>query len=350
MTVSASPALATARPWKPGRVSWSLLALFPLGLGLLSLTIGRFEISVAQVLTILGLPLLPAEAISATAERVILLIRLPRVLEALTIGAGLGITGTALQGVFRNPLVGPQIIGVSTGAAFGGTLAIFFGLGLAAMMGTAFVFGLLALSIVFLLARVDGRSAVLMLVLAGVVVSAFFGALVSLLTYLADPNDSLPAIVYWLMGSFAAAAWPKLGGVVAITAAGGGVLCLLRFRIDVLSLGDEEAQALGVPVEGLRWAVLLAVTAIVSAGVAVAGVVGWVGLVVPHLARMLVGPDHRLLLPASALVGAGYMVLVDTVARSLTVAEIPLGILTAIIGAPVFAWLLRKTQAGGWKS
>lgn len=350
MTASASPALATARPWEPGRVSWSLLALFPLGLALLSLTIGRFEISVAQVLTILGLPLLPAEAISATAERVILLIRLPRVLIALTIGAGLGMAGAALQGVFRNPLVGPQIIGVSNGAAFGGTLAIFFGLGLAAMMGTAFVFGLLALSIVFLLARVDGRSAVLMLVLAGVVVSAFFGALVSLLTYLADPNDALPAIVYWLMGSFATATWPRLGGVVAITAAGGAVLCLLRFRINVLSLGDEEAQALGVPVEGLRWAVLLAVTAIVSAGVAVAGVVGWVGLVVPHLARMLVGPDHRLLLPASALVGAGYMVLVDTVARSLTVAEIPLGILTAIIGAPVFAWLLRKTQAGGWKS
>lgn len=328
---------------------WIALALGPLALALAALTIGRYEVSTAQVLAILGLPVIPAEPAGVVAERVVLLIRLPRLLEALVIGAGLGLSGAALQGVFRNPLVGPQIIGVSTGAAFGGALAIFLGIGLAAMIGTAFFFGLGAMLIVFLLSRVDGRTPVLMLVLAGVVVSAFFGALTSLLTYLADPNDSLPAIVYWLMGSFAAATYPKLSAVTAVTLLGGAVLLALRFRINVLSLGDEEAQALGVPVEAVRWAVLLAVTAIVAGGVAVAGVIGWVGLVVPHLARMLVGPDHRLLLPAAALVGAGYMVLVDTLARSLTVAEIPLGILTAIVGAPVFAWLLRKTQAGGWK-
>lgn len=328
---------------------WLMLALFPAVAAIWAITVGRYNVPVGDVLNILGLPWPSAEPVSNTAQSVVLRVRLPRVLEALVCGAGLGVGGAAFQGVFRNPLVGPQIIGVSTGAAFGGALAIFLGLGLSGLMGSAFLFGMVALFSVFLLSRMDSRSSLLMVVLAGVVVSAFFGALVSLLTYLADPNDSLPAIVYWLMGSFATASYPKLFMVSLVTLVCISVLFALRFRINLLSLGDEEARAFGVPVERIRWLILVSVTLMVSSGVAVAGVIGWVGLVVPHLARMLVGPDHRKLLPAAALVGGGYMIIVDTVARSLTVAEIPLGVLTAIIGAPVFAWLLRRTKEGGWQ-
>lgn len=328
---------------------WFFLSLFPVAAALWGMTVGRYHVPVGDVLNILGFYWPTTEPPSNIAQSVVLRVRLPRVLEALVCGAGLGVGGAAFQGVFRNPLVGPQIIGVSTGAAFGGALAIFLGLGLSGLMGSAFLFGMVALLAVFLLSRMDSRSSLLMVVLAGVVVSAFFGALVSLLTYLADPNDSLPAIVYWLMGSFATASYPKLFMVSLVTLVCISVLFALRFRINLLSLGDEEARAFGVPVERIRWLILVSVTLMVSSGVAVAGVIGWVGLVVPHLARMLVGPDHRKLLPAATLVGGGYMVIVDTVARSLTVAEIPLGVLTAIIGAPVFAWLLRRTKDGGWQ-
>lgn len=216
-----------------------------------------------------------------------------------------------------------------------------------ATLGLAFAGGLLAVAIVYLLGRSQGRTTILMLVLAGVVTSAFFSALISLATYFADPNDSLPAIVFWLMGSFATASYVKLAAAALPILAGMGLLYALRFRINVLSLGDEQASAMGIAVEPLRWLLLGCATLVVSASVAVSGTVGWVGLVVPHIARMLVGPDHRALLLASALIGGTYMVLVDTVARSATSAEIPLGVITALIGAPLFAWLLRRTQGGG---
>ncbi|MHA7878978.1 MAG: FecCD family ABC transporter permease [Saccharospirillum sp.] len=349
MSTETSELRPALRRWPSATLLWSALILFPLLTTVWALTIGRFPVSFGEVMTILGLPVIAESGISATATSVVWQVRVPRVLEALVCGAGLGVAGAALQGVFRNPLVGPQIIGVSTGAAFGGALSIFAGLGLAGLLGLAFSGGIVALLSVFALSRMNRGSSLLMVVLAGVVVSAFFGALVSLVTYLADPNDSLPAIVYWLMGSFATANYDKLMLVTGVTVVASAVLLALRFRINLLSLGDEEARAFGVPVERIRWTILLSVTLIVSAGVAVAGVIGWVGLVVPHLARMMVGPDHRQLLPAAALVGGGFMVLVDTAARSLTLAEIPLGVLTAIIGAPIFAWLLRRTKDGGWQ-
>jgi iron complex transport system permease protein len=181
-------------------------------------------------------------------------------------------------------------------------------------------------------------------------VGAFFSALVSLVTYLADPNDTLPAIVYWLMGSFATASYSKVALLAAVTLSLGGLLLSLRFRLNILSLGDEEAQALGIKVEPTRWLILIAVTGLSATSVAVAGIVGWVGLVVPHVARMLVGPDHRVLLPASALVGASYMILVDDIARSATTQELPLGVLTALVGAPLFGLLLRRAQMKGWSA
>ena len=183
--------------------------------------------------------------------------------------------------------------------------------------------------------------------LAGVVVSGFFAALVSLVQFVADSEDTLPTIVFWLMGSFATANWEKLTLVAVPMLVGCGLLLVLRWRINILSLGDEEARALGIKVERLRWFVLVLVAVVVAAQVAVSGIIGWIGLVVPHMARILVGPDHRTLMPASFLIGALFLLIIDTVARTVTATEIPLGILTALIGAPVFALLLRKTERGG---
>ena len=339
----------------PPRRVWSARALWVLAVlalpvsALLALGFGRFEVPPGDVLHILLANVLPIEpSWPGTAERVVELIRLPRVLSAMVAGAALGITGAALQGIFRNPLVGPQIIGVTSGAAFGGALAIFLFGTVVSLIGLAFAFGLLAVTIVYAIARVEGQAPVLTLVLAGVVVSAAFSSLISLLTYLADPNDTLAAIVYWLMGSFATASYSKLAVLTSAAAAGSLILWLLRFRINVLSLGDEEATAMGISVERSRWLILGAVALAVAGIVSVAGIVGWVGLVVPHIARMIVGPDHRVLLPASALIGAVYLLLIDTVARTATAAEIPLGILTALIGAPVFAVMLRRLHLKGW--
>lgn len=346
--ISIIDAIPVRRAW-PTRALWALAFLSLPASTLLALGVGRFEVPPGEVLRILAANVLPIEPTwPGAAERVVELIRLPRVLSAMIAGAALGMTGAALQGVFRNPLVGPQIIGVTSGAAFGGALAIFlFGTALA-LIGLAFVFGLIAVALVYALARVEGRAPALTLVLAGVVVSAAFSSLTSLLTYLADPNDTLAAIVYWLMGSFATANYSKLTILATAVAGASLLLWLLRFRINVLSLGDEEAMAMGIAVERSRWLILGAVALAVAGIVSIAGVVGWVGLVVPHIARMAVGPDHRVLLPASALFGAIYLLLIDTLARTATTAEIPLGILTALIGAPVFAIMLRRLQLKGW--
>ncbi|MGD1886897.1 MAG: FecCD family ABC transporter permease [Cohaesibacteraceae bacterium] len=318
-------------------------------IGIVALGLGRYAIEPLDVIRILLSRIGFIETdVSDTARRVVVLVRAPRILSAALAGAILGMTGAALQGIFRNPLVGPQIIGVTSGASFGGALAILLVGTTAATVGFAFVFGLVAVFLVYTIARVGGRAPVLMLVLAGVVVSAAFTAFVSLIKYVADPNDTLPAIVYWLMGSFATATYDKL--FILTLAVLGSVLVLhaLRFRINIMSLGEEEATALGIRVEPTRWAILAAVALGVAGVVSVAGVVGWVGLVMPHLARMIVGPDHRKLLPAAALAGAGYLIIVDTLARTMSAAEIPIGILTALVGAPVFAVLLRRLHLKGW--
>lgn len=339
---------ASNRFW-PARLLWLLALLSLMTLALLALGVGRYEVAPSDVGRILLANVFAIEPTwPGAAERVVELIRLPRVLSAMIAGAALGMTGAALQGVFRNPLVGPQIIGVTSGAAFGGALAIFlFGTAFA-LIGLAFLFGLVAVAVVYALARIDGQAAAMTLVLSGVVVSAAFASLTSLLTYLADPDNTLATIVYWLMGSFASASYSKLMIMSVAVAIATLLLWFLRFRINVLSLGDEEALAMGISVEPSRWLILSAVALAVAGIVSVAGVVGWVGLVVPHIARMLVGPDHRVLLPASALFGAFYLLLIDTTARTATAAEIPLGILTALLGAPVFAVMLRRLHLKGW--
>ncbi|BDV36012.1 FecCD family ABC transporter permease [Methylocystis iwaonis] len=312
---------------------------------LTALCVGRFQIMPEKAMAILLSRIAPVTPDwSAMDERIVLLVRAPRVVLASLCGAGLAMSGAALQGVFRNPLVAPQILGVSPGAAFGGALAILAGASGYALIGAACAMGVAALAMVGALARVDGRSDAIMLVLTGIVVGALFTALVSLVQFLADPNSSLPAIVFWLMGSFSAATWTRVFVAAPAVLAGMALVWLMRFRINVLSLGEEEARALGLAVDRDRWLVFAATALIEGATVSVAGVIGWVGLVVPHAARMLVGSDQRLLLPTAAALGASYLLFVDSLARAATAAEIPLGVITAVIGAPIFAALLRKTR------
>lgn len=311
---------------------------------LVSLGLGRLSIPLTTVAAIVGHTFLPIpESWTVLDERVVLLVRAPRVLIAALSGAGLATCGAALQGIFRNPLVSPQILGISSGAAFGGALSILLGYAGVALVGSSFVFGIVALVIVGLIARIDGRTETATVVLAGIIVGALFSALVSLLQFVADPDSSLPAIVGWLMGSFASATWPRLALAAPAILIGVAGLYLLRFRVNVLSLGDDEARSFGVRVERDRWLFFVLATLTTGAVVAVAGVIGWVGLVVPHAARLLVGSDHRVLVPASALLGGAYLVIIDTISRTATAAEIPLSVLTAIIGAPVFAILLRQS-------
>lgn len=289
-----------------------------------ALTMGRFPVALADVLTLafgwVGIG--PGrEGVAELVWRVVELVRIPRMLIASFVGAGLALSGAALQGIFRNPLVDPHVVGVTSGAAFGGVLSILLGLGALALWSMAFSFGLGAVLLVLLLSRKAGRSSILMLVLSGTVVAALFAALVSLVTYFANPNDTLPAIVFWLMGSFAGATPSRAALMLPTIVVFALPLMAMRFRINVLSLGDEEAQALGIRVEPTRWLVLGSVTGIVAASIANSGMIGWVGLVVPHFARSLVGPDHRRLLPASALLGASYMLIIDTLCRTLVSAE-----------------------------
>ncbi|BCN44638.1 iron ABC transporter permease [Prescottella equi] len=313
--------------------------------GLISLSVGRYTVPVNEVARILINEVISLPRTWTDAEsNVVLGVRLPRVLLGMLVGGGLALGGAALQAAFRNPLVSPQILGVSSGASFGGVLALMFGLGSTFLVGGAFLFGLAALGMVLLIGRSRSGGAILMIVLGGVVTSAFFSALVSFITYVADPYTTLPSIVFWLMGSLATADMAKVLVAAVPILAGSAVIVGLRWRINILSLGDDDAASLGVNPGRLR-ALLLTMVALMTAGaVAVSGVIGWVGLVVPHIARLWVGPDHRISMPTTFVLGAAYLTIIDTLSRTVSSGEIPLGILTAIIGAPVFVLLLRNSR------
>ncbi|ODU03598.1 MAG: ABC transporter permease [Pseudonocardia sp. SCN 72-86] len=316
---------------------------------LAGLALGRYSIAPDTVVRILAATVLPITPDwSAAQAAAVLDVRLPRVLLGLLVGAGLALSGAVLQAVFRNPIVNAQIIGVSPGASFGGALAIVLGLGSGWLVGGAFVFGMAALLLVFVVSRAKEGARTLTIVLAGVVVGAFFSALVSLVTYFADPYNDLQAIVFWLLGSLATATPEKVATVAVPVLAGSAVILALRWRVNVLSLGDDDAAALGVKPGPLRWALLTAVGAMVAGAVAVSGVIGWVGLVVPHLTRLWVGPDHRILLPVTVALGGAYLTAVDTVTRTFAPGEIPIGVLTAVIGAPLFLLLLHRSRRRGW--
>jgi iron complex transport system permease protein len=290
-----------------------------------------------------------ASPLPPPAETVILQIRLPRVFAATAVGGALAASGAAYQSLFRNPLVSPDILGVSAGAAFGAVVGIFLSLPVLAIEAASFAGGLAAVIIVYGIATaIRGRDAVLVLVLAGVVIGALFGAGVGLLKYLADPYNQLPAITFWLLGSLAATNPRDLTSLLPAVVIALVPLALLRWRIDVMTLGDEEATALGLDTRVLRIVVIAAATLMTSAAVAASGIIGWVGLVVPHLARLVVGPAFARLLPISVLFGAGYLLAVDTAARTLGAVELPLGVLTAAFGTPVFLWLLAFSRRPTW--
>ena len=311
---------------------------------LLALGAGRYPLSPADVARALWRHVTD-RGDANMADAVIWQIRAPRVGVAMLVGAALAAAGTAYQHLFRNPLVAPDTLGVSSGAALGAVLGIFLGAGFVAIGVAAFIGGLTAVGIVlFIAARLSAHEALVTLILTGVVVASLLGAAISLLKYLADPYNQLPAITFWLMGSFAAASPAELGGLAISSVVALAVLLLLAWRINVLALPEDEARALGVDVARLRAVVIAAATLATSACVAVSGIIGWVGLVVPHMARFVVGPEFSRLLPVAVVFGAMFMLVIDTIARSLAAVEVPPGILTALIGTPVFIALLARVR------
>lgn len=308
--------------------------------------VGRFPVSPGEIAAVLWSKVAGGTSgVPVSTESVILQVRGPRVVSAFLVGAALAIAGTAFQGLFRNPLVSPDILGASSGAALGAVLGIYFSLGVLAIQLFAFIGGLVAVTAVYLIGTaIRTRDPVLVMVLAGVVIGSLLGAGVGLVKYLADPYNQLPAMTFWLLGSLAAANVSDLVPLFGPVLLGSFVLLALRHRMNVMSLPEEEARALGVPTGPLRIAIVAAATLVTSASVAAAGIVGWVGLVVPHLARSLVGPDFTRLLPVSAILGGGFLLFIDTLARTMAQVEVPLGILTAVVGTPFFIWLLASVS------
>ena len=318
------------------RAAW-ILVLVPPALFLASLLIGRYGVRPDEAFRALfGLG-----TVDDVLRSLILRVRLPRALAAACIGANLAVSGAVFQGLFRNPLVEPRILGVSSGAAFGASIALLFAGGAAAVQGSAFAFALLAVGLV---ATVGWRfgSSTLVIVIGGILVSALFDALLGLVKYVADPLSNLPAITYWLLGGLSGARWAILPPLLAVTGAGLAFFALIRWRLNLLTLSDAEATALGVPVRPLRIAVIAVGTVMVAASVSVGGMIGWIGLFVPHVARAWVGPDHGAMVPASAAIGAATLLILDSIARTALPSEIPLGILTGLIGVPAFLLLLLR--------
>jgi len=330
----------------PGKLLF-LLALLLLMVAIGALMLGQLRIPPATILEIFASRILPIEQTwEPTLESVLFDVRLPRLLAGILVGAGLSISGASFQGLFRNPLVSPHILGVSAGAGMGAALAILFFSNILAVQILSFVFGLAAVLMTVGLARVYRTTPVLMLVLSGIIVGALFSACTSLLKYIADPLNNMPSIVFWLLGSLNNASNKDLAVVGPVILAGITVLLLIRWRINLLAMGEEDARALGVDTGRLRATIIICATMISAAAVSISGIIGWIGLVIPHIGRLMVGPDNKYLLPVAVLVGAAYLVTVDTIARTAMESEIPIGILTALVGAPIFAYLLKKSRPG----
>lgn len=343
------PARGRAYHSKAARRSHAIiagLAVFMVLVTSVSLMLGRFPIAPDQALGMILSTFLPIEQTwTAQQESLFFNVRLPRILLALMIGACLSVAGAAFQGTFQNPLVSPDILGASQGAAFGAALAILTVGGAVATSTFAFVFAMITVFCVLLISNHAKGNRVLVVVLAGVMVSSLFQSGVSFCKLVADPADDLPAITYWLMGSLSGVTdLSEVGRAAIPMAIGMAVLFALRWRINILTMGDDEASTMGINAKQTRYIVLLAATLVTAASVSVSGIIGFVGLVVPHLTRMIVGSDYRKLIPASALLGASFLLIVDNVSRLATTSEIPIGILTAFIGAPFFLYLITRKK------
>lgn len=321
-----------------------LVVLFIVALG-----VGRSGMSPIEVVGILGKHFFnTAGQYSLAATNIVVDVRLPRVVAALLVGAALAISGASFQGLFKNPMVSPDILGASAGAAFGAALALLFNFDSRIVQCFAFVMGFAAVALAYFSARRIGRGAnqILLLVLCGLIVGTLFQAFVSVIKFTADPDSKLPEITYWLMGSISKVTWSDLAIFLIPFLLGSVPLVLLRWQLNALSFGDEEAESLGVNVSLMRGIFIVCSTLLTSAVVSIAGVVGWVGLIIPHLVRFMFGPDNRIVLPLSLVVGGAFMILVDMACRSLLASEIPLGILTSVIGAPFFFAILLKAHRG----
>ncbi len=316
-----------------------------------SLLAGRFKITISEIIAIVS-SLLPGNSLSQdliSQKLVFLWIRLPRCIMAVMVGTGLSVSGAVYQALFRNPLVSPDILGVAAGCTFGAALGIILpGDSFYLVQAMAFGFGLIAVSMAVGIARLISIKPVIVMVLAGMVVLSFFNALLMILKYFSDPYDELPSIVFWIMGSLTRVTWNDLYITAPVTCCGLGLFMLLRFRLNILSLGDVQAQSLGMNPFVFRLMLILVSSFMVALTVATCGQICWIGLIIPHMARTLVGPEHENMIPITALLGAIFMLAADGLARSVTAAEIPVGIITALTGAPIFAFLLYKNRGSGW--
>jgi iron complex transport system permease protein len=320
---------------------YAILALILCFLFAASLTRGRFNVPVMEMARILTSRLTALDVTwTSQMENVILKIRLPRLVGAALVGGALSVSGTAYQSVFKNPLVSPDLLGVSSGACVGASAAILMHWGALGVQLSALAAGILAVVITTSIPRFFRNGSTPMLVLSGVIVSGFMTSIQGLLKYAADPHNELPSIVYWAMGSFGSVTVRDIAVIGPIAVIVMTILFALRWRINLLSLGDSEARSLGVDIRRMRGLVVFCATLLTAGAVCMSGTIGWIGLVIPHLGRILAGHDNKRLVPVSILLGASFTILVDTFARNLTASEIPLSILTGIIGTPLFIWLL----------
>lgn len=306
-----------------------------------SLLVGRYALSPRQLVHMLWARISGGAADwPLSDDKVVFAVRLPRVAAAALVGAALAVSGAAYQGMFRNPMVSPDILGASTGAGFGAAVAILLGAGYFGISAAAFCCGLLAVAAAWLVSRLSKADQAVALILAGMMISSLFSAGTSFVKLVADTQQQLPAITYWLMGSLSSIKDKDVVFLAIPVALGMIPLFFLRWRMNLLTVGEEEAQSMGVNTRRLRGAVIVCATLLTSASVAVSGMIGWVGLVIPHFCRMLFGYDYRRLIPAGALFGAAFLLAVDDIARLVTTGELPLGILTAFVGAPLFLYLI----------
>lgn len=327
-------------------VIFGLAVFMVLAVGV-SLMLGRYPIEPAQAIGMLvnAIPGVNLEQTWTDQQATLFFnVRLPRIILALIVGCSLATAGAAFQGTFQNPLVSPDILGASQGAAFGAAVAILIGAGAFTVSMSAFGFSILTVMLVLLISSRAKGNRILVTVLAGTMISSLFSAGVSFTKLVADPTDQLPAITYWLMGSLTGAKMSDIALAAIPMAVGIVILFVLRWRINILTMGDDEASTMGINARRLRLFIIIAATMATAASVAISGMIGWVGLVVPHLCRMIVGSDYRKLIPASMLFGASFLLVVDNIARLASTAEIPIGILTAFVGAPFFLYLITRKK------